>query len=178
MWRVCLPSYSGTAHFGPILLMRGGRFIHGGESGDHSNPLFLIWSGLRTTPPGAVSFIRCVALPLQPTRAVRSNFSSRVVFMLQQHRLLILAMVLACVPGWPSYKAEAQQAQQDYSQINPRPTHRGPTLSDVWGPPKMPPEPKDFGPHFDFPAGGSENFNCGSGSGYYCGAPSEAPYPH
>ena len=36
------PSYSETARFGPILLMRGGRFIHGGESGDHSNPLFLI----------------------------------------------------------------------------------------------------------------------------------------
>jgi hypothetical protein len=41
--------------------MRGGRFIHGGESGDHSNPLFLIWSGLRTTPPGAVSFTDCAA---------------------------------------------------------------------------------------------------------------------
>jgi hypothetical protein len=25
------------------------------------------------------------------------------------------------------------------------------TLSDVWGPAKMPPAPKDFGPHFDFP---------------------------
>jgi hypothetical protein len=24
-------------------------------------------------------------------------------------------------------------------------------LSDVWGPAKMPPAPKDFGPHFDFP---------------------------
>ena len=42
----------------------------------------------------------------------------------------------------------------------------------------MPPTPKDFGPHFDFRAGGSQNFNCGSGSGYYCGAPSEAPYLH
>jgi hypothetical protein len=25
------------------------------------------------------------------------------------------------------------------------------TLSDVWGPAEMPPAPKDFGPHFDFP---------------------------
>ena len=25
------------------------------------------------------------------------------------------------------------------------------TLRDVWGPAKMPPAPKDFGPHFDFP---------------------------
>ena len=97
-----------------------------------------------------------------------------------QHRLLILAMVLVYVPGWPGHKAQAQQAQQDYSQMNPRPTHRGPTLSDVWGPPKMPPEPKDFGPHFDFPAGGSQNLTCGpsSGSQYFCGAPSEAPYMH
>jgi len=38
-WRVCLSSYSATDHFGPILFMRGGRFIHGGESGDHRNPL-------------------------------------------------------------------------------------------------------------------------------------------
>jgi len=51
-------------------------------------------------------------------------------------------------------------------------------LSDIWGPAKMPPAPKDFGPHFDFPSGGSQNFNCGPGYGYYCGAPSEAPYPH
>jgi hypothetical protein len=51
-------------------------------------------------------------------------------------------------------------------------------LSDVWGPPKMPPEPKDFGPHFDFPAGGSQNLSCGPGSSYFCGAPSDAPYIH
>ena len=25
------------------------------------------------------------------------------------------------------------------------------TFSDIWGPAKMPPAPKDFGPHFDFP---------------------------
>ena len=97
-------------------------------------------------------------------------------------RLLILATVLVTghVLGWPSHEAQAQQAQQDY-QINPgllRP-HRGPALRDVWGPPKMPPEPKDFGPHFDFPSGGSQNLTCGpSGSQYFCGAPSEAPYAH
>ena len=96
-----------------------------------------------------------------------------------QHRLLVLAMVLVQVLPWASHEAQAQQAQQDYSQTDPRPTHRGPTLSDVWGPPKMPPEPKDFGPHFDFPAGGSENLTCGpSGPQYFCGAPSEAPYMH
>ncbi len=43
----------------------------------------------------------------------------------------------------------------------------------------MPAEPRDFGPNFDFPAGGSENLTCGPpGSQYFCGAPSEAPYSH
>jgi hypothetical protein len=39
-------------------------------------------------------------------------------------------------------------------------------LSDIWGPAKMPPAPKDFGPHFDFPP---EPFN---------GAPLHDPYPN
>ena len=39
-------------------------------------------------------------------------------------------------------------------------------LSDVWGPAKMPPAPKDFGPHFDFPP---EPLN---------GAPLQDPYPN
>jgi hypothetical protein len=98
-------------------------------------------------------------------------------------RLLTLAIVLAvgCVFDWSSHEAQAQQVQQG-SQINPDyslPTRRGPRLRDVWGPPKMPPSPKDFGPHFDFPAGGSQNLTCGPpGSGYFCGAPSQAPYPN
>ena len=95
--------------------------------------------------------------------------------------LLVLAtmvLITGYVLGCPSHEAQAQQAQQD-SQIDPGQIHRGPTLSDVWGPPKMPPEPKDFGPHFDFPSGGSQNLTCGpSGSQYFCGAPSEAPYLH
>ena len=39
-------------------------------------------------------------------------------------------------------------------------------LSDVWGPAEMPPPPKDFGPHFDFPP---EPLN---------GAPLHDPYPN
>ena len=39
-------------------------------------------------------------------------------------------------------------------------------LSDIWGPAKMPPAPKDFGPHFDFPP---EPLN---------GAPLHDPYPN
>jgi hypothetical protein len=97
-------------------------------------------------------------------------------------RLLTLAILLAvgCVFDWPSHEAQAQQVQHgsqldlDYSL----PTRRGPKLRNVRRPPKMPPAPTDFGPHFDFPSGGSQNFNCGSGYGYYCGAPSQAPYPN
>jgi len=97
-------------------------------------------------------------------------------------RLLTLAIVLAvgCVFDWPSHEAQAQQVQHgsqldlDYSL----PTRRGPKLRNFRRPPKMPPAPTDFGPHFDFPSGGSQNFNCGSGYGYYCGAPSQAPYPN
>ena len=40
------------------------------------------------------------------------------------------------------------------------------TLSDIWGPAKMPPAPKDFGPHFDFPP---EPLN---------GVPLHDPYPN
>jgi hypothetical protein len=40
------------------------------------------------------------------------------------------------------------------------------SLSDIWGPAKMPPAPKDFGPHFDFPP---EPLN---------GAPLHDPYPN
>jgi hypothetical protein len=41
------------------------------------------------------------------------------------------------------------------------------TLSDIWGPAKMPPAPKDFGPHFDFPPAYDLN-----------GAPNHSPYPN
>jgi hypothetical protein len=40
------------------------------------------------------------------------------------------------------------------------------TLSDIWGPAKMPPAPTDFGPHFDFPP---QPLN---------GAPLHDPYPN
>jgi len=63
-------------------------------------------------------------------------------------RLLTLSLFLAAASV-----GHAQQTQQFDSGTPPK---KGPTLSDVWGSPKMPAEPKDFGPHFDFPAGGSE----------------------
>jgi hypothetical protein len=94
-------------------------------------------------------------------------------------RLLTLAMVLVAghVFGWPSHEAQAQQAQ-DGSRIKPGSltTSRVPgspvvggysmTLSDIWGLPEMPPAPKDFGPHFDFPP---RSLN---------GPPLQDPYPN
>jgi hypothetical protein len=103
-----------------------------------------------------------------------------------QRRLVALAIVLvaSCMFGWSSHEVQAQQPQQ--GQINPDSLVIHPRLlgsrdlSQVWGPPKMPPEPKDFGPHFDFPAGGSMNLGCGppDGKQYFCGGPSDAPYPN
>jgi hypothetical protein len=95
-------------------------------------------------------------------------------------RLVILATLLAAghVYGWPSLEAQAQQAQQAQQRINPGTlnTYRVPrspvvggysmTLSDTWGLPEMPPLPKDFGPHFDFPP---ESLN---------GPPLHDPYPN
>jgi hypothetical protein len=91
-------------------------------------------------------------------------------------RLLALAALLAAahIFGWPSREAQAQQAHQ---RIKPGSlnTYRVPgpgvggysmTLSDIWGPPVMPPIPKDFGPHFDFPP---ESLN---------GPPLHDPYPN
>ena len=96
-------------------------------------------------------------------------------------RLLLLATMLVAthVVGWASDEAKAQQAQQG-SGIQPGPFGGySTTLSDIWGPPKMPATPKDFGPHFDFPAGGDQTLTCGAeGSQYFCGGPSDSPYPN
>jgi hypothetical protein len=92
-------------------------------------------------------------------------------------RLLALAVPLTVVLsfGLPSSDVQAQQSRIKPGTLN---TYRVPnpgvggysmTLSDVWGLPEMPPAPKDFGPHFDFPAGGSESLN---------GPPDHSPYPN
>jgi hypothetical protein len=68
------------------------------------------------------------------------------------------------------YKGEAaEQGPGTYSMQGGRGNGIGGyslRLSDVWGPAKMPPAPKDFGPHFDFPP---EPLN---------GAPLHDPYPN
>jgi hypothetical protein len=78
-----------------------------------------------------------------------------------------------------SFSVSLAQAQQPPKGSNgeqgPYYVQRGPQggvggyslrLSDIWGPAKMPPAPKDFGPHFDFPP---ESLN---------GAPLHDPYPN
>jgi len=94
----------------------------------------------------------------------------------RQSRLLATMLagalfVLLAITG-----AEAQQSPKGndggqgpyYVQQGPRGGVGGYSLrlSDIWGPAKMPPAPKDFGPHFDFPP---EPLN---------GAPLHDPYPN
>jgi len=74
---------------------------------------------------------------------------------------------------WPGPQADAQQRPRANAQTAPEVVYGGnrgvgghsATLSDVWGPAKMPPAPKDFGPHFDFQP---DNLNSGL---------SHSPYP-
>ena len=91
-------------------------------------------------------------------------------------RLLTLAALFAAgvMFGFSNHEALAQQAQQGIKSGSLN-TYRIPgpavggysmTLSDIWGPAVMPPIPKDFGPHFDFPP---ESLN---------GPPLHDPYPN
>ena len=74
-------------------------------------------------------------------------------------RLLLGAVLMASVLLVRGEEARAQQPPQGASVQAPGGVvvrERGVggyslRLSDVWGPAKMPPAPKDFGPHFDFP---------------------------
>jgi hypothetical protein len=85
-------------------------------------------------------------------------------------------VLLSSMPGvqaqqGPSGKAEQGTGGVPNGNSGPRHHDRGPgfyslTLSDIWGPAKMPPAPMDFGPHFDFPP---EPLN---------GAPLHDPYPN
>jgi hypothetical protein len=56
--------------------------------------------------------------------------------------------------GWPATPSHAQEPGARTARPAPRDAvlgHYSMTLSDIWGLPEMPPAPKDFGPHFDFP---------------------------
>ena len=78
--------------------------------------------------------------------------------------LLLPATEAAAEPG--SGNNSTQQGQTVYV---PRTTATGGyslRLRDIWGPAKMPPAPKDFGPHYDYPP---SSLN---------GAPVHDPYPN
>lgn len=80
-------------------------------------------------------------------------------------RLFLCAAVVAAA-FWVMPSANAQQKPSEKS-LDLSPTGspnayyggRGPrgvggysmTFGDIWGPAKMPPAPRDFGPHFDYP---------------------------
>jgi len=90
-------------------------------------------------------------------------------------RLLALAIlsVASFSFGLPVLDSHAQTAgarKSPPARVAPRDAVLGGysmTLSEIWGLPEMPPAPKDFGPHFDYPAEGSWN-----------GLPTHSPYPN
>jgi hypothetical protein len=75
-----------------------------------------------------------------------------------------LTIAGACAAGIIAFTAATANAEQPNGGAGAAPAMGAPaggvprgvggysmTLSDIWGPPKMPPAPKDFGPGFDFP---------------------------
>ena len=80
-------------------------------------------------------------------------------------------LLLGSMVGADAQQRPREGVVQDSGRIGVTAIRRGVgfyalTLSDIWGPAKMPPAPKDFGPHFDFPP---EPLN---------GAPLHDPYPN
>jgi hypothetical protein len=83
---------------------------------------------------------------------------------------LAAGFLLAALPVHPSAAEQGRAAQgQGPNYVGPPNAGVGGyslTLRDIWGPAKMPPQPRDFGPHFDFPP---QPLN---------GVPLHDPYPH
>ncbi len=86
---------------------------------------------------------------------------------------LALSLGASAMLLWPQ-PAEAQRrrapppdaGQLNYTYVIPKRGGTSLRMRDIWGPAEMPPAPKDFGPHFDYPA---ESLNS---------APTHAPYPN
>ena len=74
---------------------------------------------------------------------------------LLRRSVMLLSLLAFAGAAWPLHDAGAQEPGKANSAKQPaRPGGVGGTsltLRDVWGPAEMPPAPKDFGPHFDFP---------------------------
>jgi hypothetical protein len=98
---------------------------------------------------------------------------SAVRYVLALAAFLVGAGLLFNSPGVQAQQGPAEGAEQGVPNGHYVPRHPSRDvgfyslrLSDIWGPAKMPPAPKDFGPHFDFPP---EPLN---------GAPLHDPYPN
>jgi hypothetical protein len=70
--------------------------------------------------------------------------------------VVLLSLLAFAGTAWPLHDAGAQEPGKISAAKQPPRSGGGPggtslTLRDVWGPAEMPPAPKDFGPHFDFP---------------------------
>ena len=78
-------------------------------------------------------------------------------------RLLFLATLVFAAgllqPAEAQQKQRGNTSEQGAYNYAPYYVERGPRgvggyslrFSDIWGPAKMPPAPRDFGPHFDYP---------------------------
>lgn len=76
-------------------------------------------------------------------------------------------LVLLSLPAEAQRKRDAptpDASQLNYTYVIPKRGGYSLRMRDIWGPAKMPPAPKDFGPHFDYPP---ESLNS---------APTHAPY--
>jgi hypothetical protein len=79
------------------------------------------------------------------------------------HRLLFVATLVLGAgllqPAEAQQKQSGNAAAQEAYNYAPHYVERGSRpvggyslrFSDIWGPAKMPPAPRDFGPHFDYP---------------------------
>jgi hypothetical protein len=88
--------------------------------------------------------------------------------------LPLAAVCVAASLALVAFESAVAQQADGTVQTGPNGPHRGPaiggtslTLSDIWGPAKMPPAPRDFGPHYDFQPQDTLN-----------GVPNHAPYPN
>jgi len=111
-----------------------------------------------------------------PRLPAARNFLPLAAFLVGVVILLSAVILLSSMSGVQAQQGPAEGAETGSGGVPngydvPRRPSRGIgfyslTLSDIWGPAKMPPAPKDFGPHFDFPP---EPLN---------GAPLHDPYPN
>ncbi len=99
------------------------------------------------------------------------------------YRPLALTAVLVAgfslgLPAQDSHAQSAGARKASPHRVAPRDAVIGgysTTLSDIWGLPEMPGAPRDFGPNFDFPAGGSISLPSSVPSAVQ-GPPDHSPY--